>query len=67
MTNDRRLSKLDTARDLALRDGDTRAAAEYERRINELLEEDRAKAMKHMGQHRLIVPREYFLRMGEKN
>lgn len=52
MTNDHRLSKLDTARDLALRDGDTRAAAEYERRINELLEEDRLKVMGRMERAR---------------
>lgn len=54
MTNDRRLSKLDTARDLALRDGDTRAAAEYERRINELLDEDRAKVMDRMASRQVF-------------
>lgn len=49
MSNDRQLSKLDAMRELALRDGDAIAAAEYERRINELLEEDRTKVMDRMA------------------
>lgn len=51
---DRQLSKLDAARELALRDGDTQAAAEYERRINELLEEDRVKVMGRMNRSQVF-------------
>lgn len=67
MSNTRELSRLDAARDLALRDGDTEAAARYEARINELLKEDMAKVRRRMGQHRITVPKEYFLMLGELN
>lgn len=66
MSNSRELSRLDAARDLALRDGDTEAAARYEARINELLKEDMAK-VRRRGQHRITVPKEYFLMLGELN
>lgn len=49
MTNDRLLSRLHVKRELALRDGDILHAAEYEKRINELLEEDRLKVMDRMA------------------
>ena len=49
MTNDRQLLKFDAMRLLALRDGDTEAAARYEQRIEELLESDRLKVMDKMG------------------
>lgn len=49
MTNDRLLSRLHVKRELALRDGDILHAAEYEKRINELLEEDRERIMRWMA------------------
>ncbi len=54
MTNDRQLSKLDAMRLLALRDGDTEAAARYEQRIEELLESDRLKVMDKMGRSQVF-------------
>lgn len=54
MTNDRLLSRLHTMRELALRDGDILHAAEYEKRINELLEEDRLRVMAFMADRRVF-------------
>jgi len=62
MSNDRLLSRLHVKRELALRDGDTLHAAEYEKRINELLEEDRLKVMDRMGAMKMPMPKDCFLR-----
>lgn len=56
-----------TIRDRAYEEGDMQTVKECDAMLDEHYREGCAKASKYMGQHRLHVPREYFLRIGEMN
>ena len=52
-------------RDRAYIEGDTQTVKECDAMIEEHYREDMAKAQRYMAAHRLTVPKEYFLQIGE--
>ena len=54
-------------RERAYLEGDQQTVKECEAMIDEHYREGCAKAAKYMGAHRLRVPREYFLMIGQEN
>ena len=64
---DARLKYWCAKRDQAYREGDQQTVKECDQMIDEHYREGCAKAAKYMGSHKLTVPKEYYLMIGQEN